>query len=103
MYNKLKEGPKIPIFIEDIIIPYEELVDKIRTAIILTERNRGYPIILGEKGKGKTTLIRLAVESLEKPKGIIYFNIPIFLDSEKDLAKAMANALGQNIDSDKGN
>ena len=103
MYNKLKEGPNIPIFNEDIIIPREELVDKIRTAITPTERNGGYPIILGEKGKGKTTLIKHAVESLEEPKGIIYFNIPVFLDSEKDLAKAMANALGWNIDSDKGN
>ena len=35
-----------------------------------------YPIIVGENGTGKTSLILLAVAELDEPKGVVYVDAP---------------------------
>ena len=57
--------------------------------------------VIGEHGTGKTSLIYLAVNSLEEPKGIAYVDIPnnINKDSALDVViNAMRNALGWTLD-----
>jgi len=68
---------------------------------------RLYPLIIGEHGTGKTSLIQLAVDSLKEPKGVIYIDVPVEDESPVDLAQAMQQPLGWNpdpvIDSDERN
>jgi KaiC/GvpD/RAD55 family RecA-like ATPase len=89
------------------IISRDVLVDQIRILITPSARSRFYPLIVGENGTGKTSLIQLAVDGLEKPQGVIYVDVPIEDESPVDLAQAMQQALGWNpdpvIDSDKRN
>ena len=105
IYNKLKKGP---VFQEAIkhTIPRKPLVEEIRQAITLTEEDCLYPLIVGEHGSGKTSLIKLAVNGMNEnePKGVVYVDIPMRCDLE---VKAIREALGwgpdQVIDSDKRN
>jgi type II secretory ATPase GspE/PulE/Tfp pilus assembly ATPase PilB-like protein len=76
-------------------------LDEVRKIITPTERSRGYSLVIGEHGTGKTSLIYLAVNSLEEPKGIAYVDIPndINKDSAPDVVTdAMRNALGWTLD-----
>jgi len=70
-----------------------------------TTESRSYPVLIGEHGTGKTTLIRLAVDGLEEPKGVVYVDVPNTEPSQ--FIKAMQEALGWNpdplIDSGKRN
>jgi len=43
-------------------------------------------------------LIKLAVDGMDKPKGVVYVDIPIRCDLEVNVAKAMQKALGWNPD-----
>ena len=65
-----------------------------------TEESRLYPLIVGEHGTGKTSLIKLAVNSMNEnePKGVVYVDIPIECDLEVDVTKAMQEALGWSPD-----
>jgi KaiC/GvpD/RAD55 family RecA-like ATPase len=69
--------------------------------------SRFYPLIVGEHGTGKTSLIQLAVNSLKEPKGVVCVNVPIQNESSIDFTEAMQQALGWKpdpvIDSDKRN
>ena len=89
------------------IIPRKELVDQVRRLITPTMEKRLYPLIIGEHGTGKTSLIQLAVDSLKEPKGVVYVNVPIQNESSIDFTEAMQQALGWKpdpvIDSDKRN
>jgi hypothetical protein len=100
IYKTLEKGP---IFSDTLNnpIPRETNVDEVRKIITPTEQSRGYSLVIGEHGTGKTSLIYLAVNSLEEPKGIAYVDIPN--DINKDLAldvvtNAMRNALGWTLD-----
>ena len=74
-----------------------------------TESKRPYPLIVGENGTGKTSLIELAVNEMDKdkPKGIVYVDVPPECNSEIDIANTMLEALGWRpdpaIDSGEGN
>jgi type II secretory pathway predicted ATPase ExeA len=97
IYDKLKTGP---IF-EDAIkhtIPRTALVEEIRQVTTPAEESRLYPVIIGEHGTGKTNLIKLAVDSMNKPKGIVYVDIPRKCDLEVDVAEVMQIALGWSPD-----
>ena len=48
-----------------------------------------YPLIIREHGTGKMSLIRLALNSLKEPKGVVYVDVPIKNDSPVDFVKAM--------------
>jgi type II secretory pathway predicted ATPase ExeA len=91
------------------VIPRENLVKQIRILITPTKRNRLYPLIIGEYGTGKTSLIQLAVNSIEKDKpiGITYVDLPPECSSETKIARAMLLALGWSpdpvLDSGQGN
>ena len=106
IYNKLKKGPKFGTRVVN-IIERDELLDKIRSDITPTAGPRSYPVIIGEHGTGKSSLIQLAVESLEEPKGVIYLDVPVGNDPTSILAEAMKEALDWNpdpaIDPNEGN
>ena len=65
-----------------------------------TEESRLYPLIVGEHGTGKTSLIKLAVNSMNEnePKGVVYVDIPIECDLEVDVTKAIQEALSWSPD-----
>ena len=63
---------------------------EVEMCITPTEEPCLYPLIIGEHGTGKTSLIWLAIEDLEEPKGVVYVNIK----SSTSFAKAMQKALG---------
>ena len=106
MYDRLKKGPVFQKEIED-TIPRKPLVEKIRQLITPAEESRLYPLIIGEHGTGKTSLIKLAVDGMDEPKGVIYIDVDIDDDSQFDIADMMRMALGWNpdkvIDSSKRN
>jgi len=63
--------------------------------------SRLYPLVVGEHGTGKTSLIQLAVNGLKEPKGVVCIDVPI---KNKPFAEAMQKALGWKLDlvSDSG-
>ncbi|OLE53257.1 MAG: hypothetical protein AUG51_14040 [Acidobacteria bacterium 13_1_20CM_3_53_8] len=75
--------------------PTQSLVEEIRQLITPAEKSRLYPLIIGEHGTGKTSLIKLAVNGIDEPKGIVYVDIPIKCGLE---VQAMQNALGWSPD-----
>ena len=105
IYEKLKKGPEFGGI--EATIERKSLVDEIRSLITPTESKRPYPLIVGEQGTGKTSLIQLAVNSMDKdkPKGVVYVDLPLLYGSEIDIATAIQKALGWSpdpvIDSDK--
>jgi polynucleotide 5'-kinase involved in rRNA processing len=88
IYDKLKKGPVFKKAINN-IIPRESLVKEIRQFITPTEESRLYALIIGEHGTGKTSLIKLAVDGMDEPKGVVYVDADINGDSEVHIAEAM--------------
>jgi KaiC/GvpD/RAD55 family RecA-like ATPase len=103
MYEKLKKGP---VYQKKIayVIPRNSLVEEIRHLITPTGESRLYPVIIGEHGTGKTSLIELAVNGMDELKGVAYADMD---DAETDAAQVMREALGWSpdplLDSDKCN
>ena len=100
IYETLKRGPIFSDTLDD-PIPREANVDEVRKIITPTETSRGYSLVIGEHGTGKTSLIHLTVDSLKEPKGIAYVNIPN--KSGENLtpaivADAVRDALGWTLD-----
>ncbi|KIX03468.1 uncharacterized protein Z518_07020 [Rhinocladiella mackenziei CBS 650.93] len=97
IYDQLKKGP---IFKEAIeyTIPRGVLVERIRHVITPKERSRLYPLIVGEHETGKTSLIKLAVNGMDEPKGVVYVNIPIRCGLEADVTREMQKSLGWDLD-----
>jgi KaiC/GvpD/RAD55 family RecA-like ATPase len=56
------------------------------------------PLIIGEHGTRKTSLIKLAVDGMDKPKGVVYVDIPLECGSQVDIAEAVRMALGWSPD-----
>lgn len=96
-YDKLENGPVFPGTTE-CTISRKALVEEIRRLITPAEGSRLYHFIIGGKGTGKTNLIKLAVDGMDKPKGVVYINIPIGQNLEIGVAKEMQNALGWSPD-----
>jgi predicted ATP-dependent protease len=97
IYDRLKKGPVFEEAIED-IIPRKPLVEKIRQITTPAGKSRMYPLIIGEHGTGKTSLITLAVNSMDEPKGVVFVDVPRKCDLEVDIVKAMQKALGWSPD-----
>jgi|SRR5271155_3960436 len=102
IYDKLKKGP---VFQEAIVqeaiehtIPRKPLVEEIRQLITPAKKSRLYPLIIGERGTENTRLIKLAVNGMDEPKGIVYVDIPIECDLEVDVTNEVRNALGWSPD-----
>jgi Cdc6-like AAA superfamily ATPase len=66
---------------------------KIQKAVTPTAERRPYSLIIGKYGTGKTTLVRLAINELKEPKGVVYFSVPM-TNPPIDLVGAMLEALG---------
>ena len=76
IYNKLKKGPIFEKTIEH-TIQRTALIEEIRQAITPAGESRLYPVIIGEHGTGETSLIKLAVDGMHEPKGVIYIDVNI--------------------------
>ena len=59
---------------------------------------RSYPLIIGEHGTGKTSLIELALKRLKEPKGEVYVDIPFNTETPIQVVEAMQEALGWTED-----
>jgi hypothetical protein len=81
MYKKLKKGP---VFRKKIayIMPRDPLVEGIKQAITPAEEDHLYPLIIGAHGTRKASLIRLAVNGMDEPKGVVYVDVPLECDLE---------------------
>ena len=109
IYEKLKKGPEfwndIPAAIQ---IQRESFVEEVRALVTPTENSRCYPLIVGKHGTGKTSLIQLAVDGVNKdgPKGIAYVDMPDQC-TETTVVEVLQEALGWSpdpvIDSGQGN
>jgi hypothetical protein len=97
IYDQLKKGPISQEMIRHTILS-KPLVEEIRQLITPAEEGPLYPLIIGEHGTGKTSLIKLAVDSMDKPKGVVYVDIPLECDSQVDIAEAVRMALGWSLD-----
>ena len=100
IYETLKKGP---IFLDTLHNPIlrEAIVSEVRKIIAPTMQSRGYSLVIGEHGTGKTSLVHLAVNSLKEPKGIAYLNIPNKADQDLTSAmvvSALRDALGWTLD-----
>jgi ABC-type molybdenum transport system ATPase subunit/photorepair protein PhrA len=76
------------------------LIEKIRQLITPAEEGRLYPLIVGEHGTGKISLIKLAVNGMDEPKGIVYVDIPLECDLDVGVINETRNALGWSSDHD---
>jgi hypothetical protein len=94
MYEKLKKGPVFKDAIED-PIPRKPLVEEIRQLITPAGKSRLYPVIIGEHGTGKISLIELAVNGMDEPKGIAYADMD---DTETEATQVLREALGWSLD-----
>jgi ABC-type Mn2+/Zn2+ transport system ATPase subunit len=97
MYERLKKGP---VFGKKIayVIPRNPLVEEIKKVITPAEEDSLYPLIIGEHGTGKTSLIKLAVDGMDEPKGVVYVDIPLECDSGVGVINEDQNALGWSPD-----
>ena len=107
IYETLKRGPIFSELIED-ALPRDALVSKVGKLIAPAKESYGYPLVIGEYGTGKTSLIQLAVDSLKEPKGIVYVKIPDTDDVNTDptiVIDTVRDALGWTLDPviDSGN
>jgi hypothetical protein len=93
IYGMLKKGP---VFKEKIkhTIQRKPLVEEVGQFITPAEDGGFYPLVIGEHGTGKTSLIKLTVNGMNKPKGVAYVDIPLECDSEDDVIEAMRVGLG---------
>src|SRR5436305_195562 len=69
-YAGLIKGPKTQTQIEA-LIPREHLIKVVEDLITPAAKPQCYPLIIGEHGTGKTSLILLAVNKLNQPKGVL--------------------------------
>jgi hypothetical protein len=68
-------------------------VEKIRQLITPAEESRFFPVIVGDCGTENTRLIKLAVNGMDEPKGVVYVDIPIECDLEANVTNELRNAL----------
>ncbi|KAI9869222.1 MAG: hypothetical protein M1813_000010 [Trichoglossum hirsutum] len=93
-YNTLKERFKCHLPANP--VAREDLISSMLMAITPTAEARGYRLIVGEDGTGKSTLVALALERLGETKGVVYIETWILdaLGSSFNFANAMKKALG---------
>ncbi|KAI9770400.1 MAG: hypothetical protein M1840_003286 [Geoglossum simile] len=75
IYKALKRGPLFSELVQD-TLSHDTLISKAKKLITPAKKPRGYSLVIREHGTEKTSLIQLTVNSLKKPKGIVYVMIP---------------------------
>ena len=77
IFRAIEDGPSfLKDDVEQILLPRDHLLNEVKTLIMPEQRIWGYSLIIGEHGTGKTSLVRLAISEIKKPKGIAYVLIP---------------------------
>jgi polynucleotide 5'-kinase involved in rRNA processing len=75
IYDTLVKGLSFPQDVPqdiDETLPREALVQEMENLISLSAKSRGYSLVIGEHGTGKTTLIERAIGELSMSKGVIH-------------------------------
>ena len=73
----------------------KDLVKAVQELITPKAEAQGYPLIIGEHGTGKTSLLWIAIKDMkQKPRGMIYANVEFAAGSPLELSEAIENALG---------
>jgi ABC-type transport system involved in cytochrome bd biosynthesis fused ATPase/permease subunit len=96
-HKRLERGPQLSVD-GRYSIPREDVVRSVMNIIEPAKESRFYPLIIGEDGTGKTSLIRLALEKLSEPKGVIYANY----STGSDFTETLQEALGWYPDKSGG-
>ena len=106
VYAALQRGrPTIEADIYN-VVDRNGLIKAVMGVITPRAKSRGYPLIIGEHGTGKTCLLRLAVNEIEKSRkaksrGIIYARVPSKKEEPRELSEVIGTALG--LDSSHSN
>lgn len=95
IYHKLIDGPS---FRDKDLIPRKVLQDEVRSLLTPSSTGRLYPLVIGQHGVGKTTLIQLAVNALPTPKGVIYVDVPMEDVSPAPFIAALQESIGWSAD-----
>ena len=95
IYQKLIDGPA---FRNMDRLPRIVLQDQVRSLLTPSSTGRLYPLVIGQHGVGKTTLIQLAINALPTPKGIIYFSVPMGEVSPAAFIAALQESIGWSAD-----
>jgi predicted AAA+ superfamily ATPase len=93
IYDKLKKGPVFKKAVEHTVFR-NTLVENIRQLIIPAEEDGFYSLIIGEHGTGKTSLIKLTVNDMDEPKGIVYADMADDEADGADIAQVIREAMG---------
>lgn len=91
------KGPTFTVTVNDLILR-DNVVKDVREIITPTETGSSYTLIIGEDGTGKTSLIELAVGSMEQPKGVVYVDILPTCFSEEDVISRIQQSLIRSYD-----
>ena len=95
IYQNLINGPSFPA-LKGAVVQRKALQDKLGSLINPNSVGSFYPLVIGQHGVGKTTLIKMAINTLPSPKGIIYIDIPLMDDVS--FIKALQKAIGWTED-----
>ena len=96
VYYKLVKGPNLKAQI-DILIPRQDLIETVKNLITPNADARFYPLICGEHGTGKTSLIKLIIGGMNEPKGVVYVDIPMKKNTPVHLAQEIKKAIDFNL------
>jgi hypothetical protein len=97
IYDRLKKGPVFEEAIE-YTIRRKDFIEDIRQLIMPAKTNGVYRLIIGGYGAGKTSLIKLAVDGMDEPKGVIYADMVDGGADEADVTRMVREAIGWSPD-----
>jgi KaiC/GvpD/RAD55 family RecA-like ATPase len=97
IYDRLKKGPVFKKVVEH-TISRKALVEDIRQLIMPVETEGFYSLIIGEHGTGKTSLMKLTVNGMDEPKGVVYADMADDEADNVDIAQVMREAIGWSPD-----
>jgi ABC-type Mn2+/Zn2+ transport system ATPase subunit len=69
----------------------------VKNLITPKAHSRGYHLIIGERGTGKTHLVKLILSEMKSPKGVAYVDVPIREDRPITVVELMETALHLRI------
>jgi hypothetical protein len=75
VYDRLVKGPQIELKVKN-LIPRDDLRKEIEKLITPSDAEPFYPVIIGEHGTGKTSLVLHTINNMKEPKGVVYIDCP---------------------------
>ena len=97
IYQNLIDGPSFHA-LKGAVVHRKTLQDEVGTLINPNSVGGFYPLVIGQHGVGKTTIIKMTINKLPSPKGIIYIDIPMDEEGPLNFIKALQKAIGWTED-----